>query len=155
MNTLKFQKEVLTALAKEKKVSVDYRMTEDYENFICCTLDGFIALIIHKNDWFIDNSKVSELKLDTVIKEFNGDYKQATLTNEIDRLKDGRILNKLKTDDGIITFFDEKMLRYFDKNDLINIKFFIKDRLNPIYVKIGDTIQAIIMPVRNEEKYYA
>ena len=73
-------------------------------------------------------------------------YKEAQLANNL-IIKDKRKINTLETTDGLKVHFDNDMLKYFEKKEIDNVRWFIKSAKEPIFVEFANEVICVILPI--------
>ena len=73
-------------------------------------------------------------------------YKEAQLANNL-IIKDKCKINTLETTDGLKVHFNNDMLKYFEKKEIDNVKWFVKSAKEPIFVEFANEVICAILPI--------
>lgn len=150
----KLNKDLLNELikAEEKHTKFDYYLSEgiNSENEVGIMAQHY-GVFIHKGLLFIDfKDKVSPTPLN--IKPFKDGFnetKEIKLTSELVQV-DKLILKVFQFEDGSRMYANSKLFEYFGK-DLNSYTFYAKNRISPIYIKDGNYIIGLVLPVNHKE----
>lgn len=148
INQKKVQKEIIDNMFKKNKV--DYtRVDKDNSIFTYVLINTHSIFKIFKDDCYIvENNKKFKKVIDDAFESFNkekANYKEAQLVNNL-IIKDKLKINALETD-GLKVYFDNDMLKYFEKKEIDNVKWFVKSPKEPIFVEFANEIICMILPI--------
>ena len=136
INEKKVQQEIINNMFKKNKG--DYtRVDKDNSVFTYVMINTHSIFKLFKGDCYIVENN---LKFKKAIEDMFGifekervNYKEAQLANNL-IIKDKCKINTLETTDGLKVHFNNDMLKYFEKKEIDNVKWFVKAPKEPIFV---------------------
>ena len=133
INQKKIQSEIINNMFKKNKG--DYtRVDKDDSVFTYVLINTHSIFKLFKDDCYIVENNVRFKKaIENMFGSFDKEYKEAQLSNTI-MVKNGLKINMLETVDGLKVYFDNDMLKYFEKKEIDNVKWFVKSPKEPIFV---------------------
>lgn len=148
INQKKVQKEIIDNMFKIYKV--DYtRVDKDNSIFTYVMINTHSIFKLFKDDCYIVENNIKFKKaIDDAFDSFHKEkasYKEAQLTNSL-IIKDKLKINTLETD-SLKVYFDNDMLKYFEKKEIDNVKWFVKSPKEPIFVQFAHEIICMILPI--------
>lgn len=149
INQKKIQNEIINNMFKINKR--DYtRVDKDNSIFTYVLINTHSIFKLFKDDCYIveNNKKFKNGIENTLSKFFNerASYKEAQLANNI-IIKDKLKINTLETKEGLKVYFDNDMLKYFEKKEINNVTWFVKSAKEPIFVWFENEIICVILPI--------
>ena len=149
INEKKVQQEIINNMFKKNKG--DYtRVDKDGSIFTYVMVNTHSIFKLFKGDCYIVENN---LKFKKAIEDMFGifekervNYKEAQLSNTI-MVKNGLKINTLETVDGLKVYFDNDMLKYFEKKEVGNISWFVKSPKELIFVKFANEVICVILPI--------
>ena len=149
INEKKVQQEIINNMFKKNKG--DYtRVDKDNSVFTYVMINTHSIFKLFKGDCYIVENN---LKFKKAIEDMFGifekervNYKEAQLSNTI-MVKNGLKINTLETVDGLKVYFNNDMLKYFEKKEIDNVKWFVKSPKEPIFVKFANEVICVILPI--------
>ena len=149
INEKKVQQEIINNMFKKNKG--DYtRVDKDNSVFTYVMINTHSIFKLFKGDCYIVENN---LRLKKGIEDMFGifekervNYKEAQLSNTI-MVKNGLKINTLETVDGLKVYFNNDMLKYFEKKEIDNVKWFVKSPKEPIFVKFANEVICVILPI--------
>ena len=135
INQKKIQQEIINNMFKINKG--DYtRVNKDDSIFTYVMINTHSIFKIFKDDCYIvENNKKFKKAIEDMFGIFDkerANYKEAQLANSL-IIKDDLKLNTLETD-SLKVHFNNDMLKYFEKKEIDNVKWFVKAPKEPIFV---------------------
>ena len=135
INQKKIQQEIINNMFKINKG--DYtRVDKDNSIFTYVMINTHSIFKIFKDDCYIvENNKKFKKAIEDMFGIFEkerANYKEAQLANSL-IIKDDLKLNTLETD-SLKVHFNNDMLKYFEKKEIDNVKWFVKAPKEPIFV---------------------
>ena len=126
------------------------RVDKDNSVFTYVMINTHSIFKLFKGDCYIVENN---LKFKKAIEDMFGifekervSYKEAQLANNL-IIKDKRKINTLETTDGLKVHFDNDMLKYFEKKEIDNVRWFVKSPKEPIFVKFANEVICAILPI--------
>lgn len=149
INQKKVQNKVINNMFKKNKV--DYtRVDKDNSIFTYVLINSYSVFKLFKDDCYIvENNKKIKKRIEDLFNTFQKDeasYKEAQLTNTV-MIKNNYKINTLETADGLKVYFDNDMLKYFEKKEINNITWFVKSPKEPIFLRFADEVICTILPI--------
>lgn len=147
INQKKVQQEVINNMFKKNKG--DYtRVDKDNSIFTYVLINTHSIFKMFKDDCYIveNNKKFKKVIEDTFSLFDETSYKEAQLTNNL-IIKDKLKINTLETMDGLKVYFDNDILKYFEKKEINNISWFVKSPKEPIFVQFANEVICMILPI--------
>lgn len=149
INQKKVQQEIINNMFKKNKGEYT-RVDKDNSIFTYVLINTYSIFKLFKDDcYIIENNKkfkkVIEDTFDSFYKEARN-YKKAQLTNSL-IIKDGLKINTLETTDGLKVYFNNDMLKYFEKKEINNVSWFVKSPKEPIFVMFANEVICMILPI--------
>ena len=149
INQKKIQSEIINNMFKKNKG--DYtRVDKDNSIFTYVLINTHSIFKLFKDDCYIvENNKKFKKVIEDTFSTFDkerSNYKEAQLQNNI-IIKDKLKINTLETVDGLKVHFDNDMLKYFEKKEIDNVKWFVKSPKEPIFVKFANEVICAILPI--------
>ena len=145
INQKKVQSEIINNMFKKNKG--DYtRVDKDDSIFTYVLINTHSIFKLFKDDCYIvENNKKFKKAIEDMFGIFEkerANYKEAQLANNL-IIKDKCKINILETDD-LKVHFNNDMLKYFEKKEIDNVKWFVKSPKEPIFV-VESTKEVICM----------
>ena len=135
INQKKIQNEIINNMFKKNKRNYT-RVDKDGSIFTYVMMNGYSILKLFKDDCYIvENNKELKKAIEDIFGIFEKErvnYKEAQLANSL-IIKDDLKLNTLETD-SLKVHFNNDMLKYFEKKEIDNVKWFVKAPKEPIFV---------------------
>lgn len=149
INQKKVQTEIINNMFKKTKV--DYtRVDKDNSIFTYVLVNMHSVFKLFKDECYIvENNQKLKKTIDNIFDSFEKErtgYKEARLDNSI-IIKDGGKINTLETADGLKVYFNNDMLKYFEKKEVNNVKWFVKSPKEPIFVMFAQKVVCMILPI--------
>ena len=146
INQKKIQSEIINNMFKKNKG--DYtRVDKDDSIFTYVLINTHSIFKLFKDDCYIvENNKKFKKAIEDMFGIFDKEYKEAQLANNL-IIKDKGKINVLETTDGLKVYFDNDMLKYFEKKEINNVKWFVKSAKEPIFVKFANEVICVILPI--------
>ncbi|MBQ1802327.1 MAG: hypothetical protein II013_04935 [Lachnobacterium sp.] len=149
INQKKVQQEIINNMFKKNKG--DYtRVDKDSSVFTYVLINTHSIFKLFKDDCYIvENNKKFKKAIEDMFDSFGKErvnYKEAQLSNTI-MVKNGLKINTLETVDGLKVYFDNDMLKYFEKKEVGNISWFVKSPKEPIFVEFANEVICAILPI--------
>ena len=148
INQKKIQSEIINNMFKKNKG--DYtRVDKDNSIFTYVLINTHSIFKLFKDDCYIvENNKKFKKAIEDMFGIFEKErvnYKEAQLANNI-IIKDDIKLNTLEAD-GLKVHFNNDMLKYFEKKEIDNVRWFVKSAKEPIFVKFANEVICVILPI--------
>ena len=148
INQKKIQSEIINNMFKKNKG--DYtRVDKDNSIFTYVMINTHSIFKIFKDDCYIvENNKKFKKAIEDMFGIFEkerANYKEAQLANSL-IIKDDLKLNTLETD-SLKVHFNNDMLKYFEKKEIDNVKWFVKSPKEPIFVEFANEVICVILPI--------
>ena len=149
INEKKVQQEIINNMFKKNKG--DYtRVDKDGSIFTYVMVNTHSIFKLFKDDCYIvENNLRLKKGIEDMFSSFEKErasYKEAQLSNTI-MVKNGLKINTLETDD-LKVYFNSDMLKYFEKKEIDNVKWFVKSPKEPIFVvKFAKEVICVILPI--------
>lgn len=148
INQKKVQQEIINNMFKKNKG--DYtRVDKDNSIFTYVLINTYSIFKLFKDDCYIvENNKKFKKVIDDAFDSFHKEkdnYKKAQLTNNL-IIKDKLKINALEAD-GLKVYFDNDMLKYFEKKEINNVAWFVKSPKEPIFVEFANEVICMILPI--------
>ena len=148
INQKKIQNEIINNMFKINKG--DYtRVDKDNSIFTYVMINTHSIFKIFKDDCYIvENNKKFKKAIEDMFGIFEkerANYKEAQLANSL-IIKDDLKLNTLETD-SLKVHFNNDMLKYFEKKEIDNVRWFVKAPKEPIFVKFANEVICVILPI--------
>ena len=148
INQKKIQNEIINNMFKINKG--DYtRVDKDNSIFTYVMINTHSIFKIFKDDCYIvENNKKFKKAIEDMFGIFDkerANYKEAQLANSL-IIKDDLKLNTLETD-SLKVHFNNDMLKYFEKKEIDNVKWFVKSPKEPIFVEFTNEVICMILPI--------
>ena len=149
INEKKVQQEIINNMFKKNKG--DYtRVDKDGSIFTYVMVNTHSIFKLFKDDCYIvENNLRLKKGIEDMFSSFEKErasYKEAQLSNTI-MVKNGLKINTLETVDGLKVYFNNDMLKYFEKKEIDNVKWFVKSPKEPIFVKFANEVICVILPI--------
>lgn len=153
INEKKIQQEIIGNMFKRNKG--DYtRVDKDNSVFTYVMINTYSIFKIFKEECYIvENNKKFKKGIENMFGLFRKEkdnYKEAQLSNNL-IIKDKLKLNTLETADGLKVYFNNDMLKYFEKKEVDNVKWFVKSEKEPIFVEFANEVICMILPIYLKE----
>ena len=149
INEKKVQQEIINNMFKKNKG--DYtRVDKDGSIFTYVMVNTHSIFKLFKDDCYIVENNLRLKKgiedMFSFFEKERASYKEAQLSNTI-MVKNGLKINTLETVDGLKVYFNNDMLKYFEKKEIDNVKWFVKSPKEPIFVKFANEVICMILPI--------
>lgn len=149
INQKKVQQEIINNMFKINKV--DYaRVDKDDSVFTYVLINTYSIFKLFKDDCYIvENNKKFKKAMESAFEFFNkkrDNYKEAKLANNL-IIKDKQKINTLEATDDLKVYFDNAMLKYFEKKEINNVTWFVKSQKEPIFVTFMNEVICMILPI--------
>ena len=149
INQKKIQQEIINNMFKINKRNYT-RVDKDNSVFTYVIINTHSIFKLFKGDCYIVENN---LKFKKAIGDMFGifekervSYKEAQLANNL-IIKDKCKINTLETTDGLKVHFNNDMLKYFEKKEIDNVKWFVKSAKEPIFVEFANEVICAILPI--------
>ena len=145
INQKKVQNEIINNMFKINKRNYT-RVDKDNSVFTYVMINTHSIFKLFKGDCYIvENNLKFKKAIEDIFGSFDKErtnYKEAQLANNL-IIKDKCKINILETD-GLKVYFNNDMLKYFEKKEIDNVKWFVKSPKEPIFV-VESTKEVICM----------
>lgn len=153
INQKKVQQEIINNMFKKYKK--DYtRVDKDNSIFTYVLINAHSIFKLFKEECYIvENNLRLKKGLDDIFNSFEKEkdnYKEARLTNSL-IIKNKVKINTLETVDGLKVYFDNDMLKYFEKKEINNVTWFVKSPKEAIFVEFANEVICMILPIYLKE----
>ena len=150
INQKMVQQEIINNMFKKNKGNYT-RVDKDDSIFTYVLINTHSIFKLFKDDCYIvENNKKFKKVIEDTFSTFDkerSNYKEAQLQNNI-IIKDKLKINTLETVDGLKVHFDNDMLKYFEKKEIDNVKWFVKSAKEPIFVvESTKEVICVILPI--------
>ena len=146
INQKKIQQEIINNMFKINKRNYT-RVDKDNSVFTYVMINTHSIFKLFKGDCYIvKNNERFKKGIEDMFSSFEKErasHKEAQLSNTI-MVKNGLKINTLETVDGLKVYFNNDMLKYFEKKEIDNVKWFVKSPKEPIFV-VESTKEVICM----------
>lgn len=151
INQKKIQQEIINNMFKKNKREYT-RVDKDNSIFTYVLINMCSIFKLLKDDcYIIENNKKMKKAIENIFNSFykeRDNYKEAQLTDGLiikDRLNK---INILETTDGLKVYFNNDMLKFFEKKEIDNVSWFVKSPEAPIFAMFSNEVICMILPIR-------